>query len=67
MQIKSAFLGLLALAAGAVNAQMASTYTDPQTGIVFQRYYDSTRQAAFGIALPTNPSNEFIGQIVSIP
>lgn len=42
----------------------AAAYTDPNTGITFQGFTDTTG-FQFGLALPTNPTTEFIAQIVS--
>ncbi|KAL9105921.1 MAG: hypothetical protein Q9227_008981 [Pyrenula ochraceoflavens] len=46
----------------------ASTdYTDTNTGISFQRYFENAQATggySFGIALPQNPTTDFIGQLV---
>ncbi|QDS72710.1 hypothetical protein FKW77_003452 [Venturia effusa] len=42
----------------------AAAYIDPNTGITFQGFID-TKGFQFGLALPTNPTTEFIAQIVS--
>ncbi|KAE9963461.1 hypothetical protein BLS_009264 [Venturia inaequalis] len=42
----------------------AAAYTDPNTGITFQGFTDTTG-FQFGMALPTDPTTEFIAQIVS--
>lgn len=42
----------------------AAVYTDPNTGITFQGFTDTTG-FQFGMALPTDPTTEFIAQIVS--
>ncbi|KAL7268091.1 hypothetical protein RUND412_009299 [Rhizina undulata] len=47
-----------------VGAQQSSAYVDSDTGISFQRFYSSSYGYSFGIALPTDPTTEFIGQIV---
>ncbi|CZR61237.1 uncharacterized protein PAC_11133 [Phialocephala subalpina] len=44
-------------------AQITSAFTDPVTNISFQRFFGAKTSFAFGIALPTNPSTDFIGQI----
>ncbi|KAF2463794.1 FAD/NAD(P)-binding domain-containing protein [Lindgomyces ingoldianus] len=46
-----------------VTAQTASPFTDDKTGITFNgfQHYSGYR---FGLALPENPSTDFIGQIV---
>ncbi|KAF2236065.1 iron reductase domain protein, partial [Viridothelium virens] len=53
---------LLALAAGAF-AQVATTYVDPLTDITFQAFTDNTTGYRFGIALPENPTTDFIAQL----
>lgn len=58
------FTSLLALAAGAY-AQTSSAYTDVNTGITFQGYEDTTG-FQFGMAVPTTPASDFIGQMVSV-
>ncbi|KAF2639837.1 CBD9-like protein, partial [Massarina eburnea CBS 473.64] len=45
------------------HAQQTETFTDPLTQITFQRFFGAKSQFAFGIALPENPSTDFIGQI----
>lgn len=44
----------------------SSAYTDPNTGIDFQRYVENTQSAGYswGIALPQVPTTDFIGQLV---
>ncbi|KAF2106966.1 hypothetical protein BDV96DRAFT_458923, partial [Lophiotrema nucula] len=44
-------------------AQQTAPFTDPLTGIQFQRFFGAKTQFAFGIALPENPSTDFIGQM----
>lgn len=39
------------------------SYVDPDTSITFQKWTDATSKFSFGIALPTDPSTDFIGQI----
>ena len=49
-------------------AQSTETFTDPLTGIVFQRFFGAATNFGFGIALPENPSTDFIGQLdVAMP
>lgn len=63
----SKLLGSIALAglARTVAAVSGTTaYTDSNTGIEFQQYADSDTGFSFGIALPENPSTDFIGQLV---
>lgn len=51
-----------------VLAQTSTKYTDPDTGIIFQRFLTTQFGGfSFGITLPTSPTNEFIGQIVRAP
>ncbi|ORY06885.1 hypothetical protein BCR34DRAFT_446515, partial [Clohesyomyces aquaticus] len=38
-------------------------FIDPLTGIIFQRFFGARTQFAFSIALPENPSTDFIGQL----
>ncbi|PVH78335.1 iron reductase domain protein [Cadophora sp. DSE1049] len=52
-------LHLLALS----NAQTTAPFTDLVTGIQFQRFFGAKTQFAFGIALPENPTTDFIGQM----
>jgi cellobiose dehydrogenase (acceptor) len=61
-----AFVSVLALAAGAA-AQTAQTFDDPMTGITFQAFQDNSTGYRFGIALPENPTTDFIGQLVCLP
>ncbi|WYZ46704.1 hypothetical protein EsH8_IX_000929 [Colletotrichum jinshuiense] len=57
----AAALGL----AGSAAAQLRATaYTDPQTGIDFQRYLPSSYPYSFGIAIPETIGTDFIGQMV---
>ncbi len=44
-------------------AQTTTAFTDPVTGIQFQRFFGAKTQFAFGIALPENPTTDFIGQM----
>ncbi|KAH7329906.1 putative cellobiose dehydrogenase [Rhexocercosporidium sp. MPI-PUGE-AT-0058] len=44
-------------------AQTTTPFTDPVTGIQFQRFFGAKTQFAFGIALPENPTTDFIGQM----
>ncbi|KAK5948817.1 hypothetical protein OHC33_010241 [Knufia fluminis] len=53
----------LTLAAG-VLGQSSSTYVDSNTGITFQSFLDTSKDVFFGIALPTDTSDDVIGQIV---
>ncbi|KAH7010158.1 hypothetical protein EDB80DRAFT_892215 [Ilyonectria destructans] len=39
------------------------SYVDPDTSITFQKWTDTTSSFSFGIALPADPSTDFIGQI----
>ncbi|KAJ0159291.1 Cellobiose dehydrogenase [Colletotrichum tanaceti] len=57
----AAVLGL----AGSAAAQLrAAAYTDPQTGIDFQRYKPNAYPYSFGIAVPETVGADFIGQMV---
>lgn len=38
-------------------------FTDPDTGISFQRFFGAKTDFSFGIALPTTPANSFIGML----
>ncbi|KAE9373549.1 hypothetical protein N431DRAFT_504192 [Stipitochalara longipes BDJ] len=51
------------LAAIAVAYAQTSTYTDTNTGITFQGYEDATG-FQFGLAVPEDPTSDFIGQMV---
>jgi cellobiose dehydrogenase (acceptor) len=55
-------VALLALRAA---AQTSSTYTDDKTGISFNGYTDPTTGYRLGLALPENPTTDFIAQIVA--
>ncbi|CAI6295190.1 unnamed protein product [Periconia digitata] len=44
-------------------SQVTEAFTDPVTGINFQRFFGARTGFSFGIALPENPSTDFIGQI----
>ncbi|OLN96707.1 Cellobiose dehydrogenase 1 [Colletotrichum chlorophyti] len=51
--------------AGSAAAQLrASPYSDPQTGIDFQRYKPDNYGYSFGIAVPETIGTDFIGQMV---
>jgi hypothetical protein len=52
------------LLAAAALGQKTSAYTDAKTGIAFQSFADSTTGYRFGIALPTTPTGDLIGQLV---
>lgn len=56
-------LGLFALG---VYGQSTSSYTDSASGIVFQRYEDTSGTGfSFGMALPETIGSDFIGQMAS--
>ncbi|KAM5377924.1 hypothetical protein ACJZ2D_004828 [Fusarium nematophilum] len=61
MAFKKFLSGALMLA-GLSQAQSTS-YTDPATEISFQQWTDPRSNFTFGIALPSNPTTDFIGQI----
>lgn len=44
-------------------AQISAPYTDAKTGIDFRGYTDAKTGYTFGIALPENPTTDFIAQI----
>ena len=44
-------------------AQTSSPYTDAKTGIDFRGYTDARTGFTFGIALPENPTTDFIAQV----
>ncbi|KAJ4295101.1 hypothetical protein N0V90_007110 [Kalmusia sp. IMI 367209] len=44
-------------------SQQTASFVDPLTSITFQRFFGARTSFAFGIALPENPSTDFIGQI----
>ncbi|KAF8856239.1 FAD/NAD(P)-binding domain-containing protein [Acephala macrosclerotiorum] len=56
------FTTFLALTAGAY--AQSSAYTDDVTGITFQGYTDSTTGFKYGMAVPTTPATDFIGQMI---
>ncbi|TGO50559.1 hypothetical protein BCON_0181g00270 [Botryotinia convoluta] len=55
---------LIGLAQLATAATTTGAYTDANTGIEFQQYSDTTIGYSFGIAVPQNPTADFIGQLV---
>ncbi|KAM0143527.1 hypothetical protein ACHAO1_000628 [Botrytis cinerea] len=55
---------LIGLAQIATAATTTGAYTDANTGIEFQQYQDSSIGYSFGIAVPENPTTDFIGQLV---
>lgn len=60
------FLGLvLSTLTHTVVAQdkVTTAFTDPATGISFQRFFGAKTDFGFGIALPTDPTTDFIGQL----
>lgn len=57
------FSSLQALALPSLALAASTTYVDPDTNISFQRWTDSSTSYSFGIALPSSPSTDFIGQI----
>jgi len=66
MQFKlNTIISLVSIAVTGINAQSSTAYTDPVSGITFQRFYTSSYKFSFGMALPESPTNEFIGQIVA--
>ncbi|KAH7127897.1 hypothetical protein B0J13DRAFT_142299 [Dactylonectria estremocensis] len=56
----AALLGLAATA----SAQRATSYTDTETGIEFQRYLATKYDFSFGVALPETVGSDFIGKMV---
>ena len=62
LELPYTFISLLLFTAIA-STQQTTPFTDPLTGINFQRFFGARTQFAFGIALPENPSTDFIGQI----
>lgn len=62
-RFSAAALFVLGAISGA-DAQSASAYSDPNTGIDFQAYKDDSGYQ-FGIALPETLGSDFIGQLVS--
>lgn len=54
---------LLAFIFTPIYAQITAAFTDPITNITFQRFFGAKTSFAFGIALPQNPTTDFIGQI----
>ncbi|KAK0730328.1 hypothetical protein B0H67DRAFT_28463 [Lasiosphaeris hirsuta] len=47
----------------AAQTKVTTPFVDQGTGIQFQRFFGAKTNFGFGIALPTNPSNSFIGQL----
>lgn len=46
-----------------IAAAQTSSFTDANTGIVFQRFFGARTNFGFGVALPTDPTDSFIGQL----
>ncbi|KAJ6264355.1 hypothetical protein Dda_0500 [Drechslerella dactyloides] len=62
--IATAVAAVVATGVQLVSAQTTGPYTDSRTGIVYQAYRNYNYGGyTFGIALPTNPTNEFIGLV----
>jgi hypothetical protein len=59
---RHALIPFLTLPLPRVLCQQTAPFTDPLTGINFQRFFGARTQFSFGIALPQNPSTDFIGQ-----
>ncbi|KAF7886376.1 hypothetical protein EAF00_010479 [Botryotinia globosa] len=57
----TALMGLAQIASAATTN---GAYTDANTGIEFQQYSDTSIGYSFGIAVPQNPTADFIGQLV---
>ncbi|KAH7920847.1 CBD9-like protein [Leucogyrophana mollusca] len=57
---------LLAIS-GSVLAQSSTSYTDPDNGITFQGYTDTTTNVTYGFVFPSgsDSDDEFIGEIIS--
>ncbi|RGP80025.1 cellobiose dehydrogenase [Fusarium longipes] len=53
-----------ALMVQAVSAA-SEEYKDADTGITFQQFTDKYSDFSFGVAMPENPSTDFIGQIIA--
>ncbi|KAF9240034.1 hypothetical protein BU15DRAFT_74261 [Melanogaster broomeanus] len=66
MSLSHLFLGLLAISR-TVFAQDSVTYTDPDNGITFQGYTNTSTDVTIGFVFPfaPDPNDEFIGEIVS--
>ncbi|KFG80087.1 putative cellobiose dehydrogenase [Metarhizium anisopliae] len=43
--------------------KVTTTFTDPSTGITFERFFGVKTSFSFGIALPETANNSFIGQL----
>ncbi|KAK1769041.1 CBD9-like protein [Phialemonium atrogriseum] len=50
-------------AAAASKDKTTALFTDPDTGISFQRFFGAKTSFSFGIALPTTPTDSFIGML----
>ncbi|KIJ62247.1 iron reductase domain protein [Hydnomerulius pinastri MD-312] len=66
MALSHLLLSLLAISTS-VFAQSSTTYTDPDNGITFQGYTDTTTDVTIGLVFPegSDSNDEFIGEIVS--
>ncbi|KAK7408956.1 hypothetical protein QQX98_008900 [Neonectria punicea] len=62
MNFKSLALGS-ALALPSLIQAASVAYVDPETSITFQKFTDTASSFRFGIALPSDPATDFIGQI----
>lgn len=60
--IRSLAMLILPLVRADSDAQ-TTAFTDPATGINFQRFFGAKTSFGFGIALPQNPSTDFIGRL----
>jgi cellobiose dehydrogenase (acceptor) len=60
----STLLSSAALMFQAVSAA-SEEYKDADTGITFQQFVDKSSKFTFGIAMPENPTTDFIGQIIA--
>lgn len=62
--MKLSSITLPAVAIGAYAQSVA--YSDPATGITFQQHVDPATGYTFGLAVPEDPTTDFIGQLVSL-
>ncbi|KAF4454204.1 hypothetical protein F53441_3204 [Fusarium austroafricanum] len=64
MRFSTLFSSAALMFQAASAASNSVEYEDADTGITFQQFTDKSSKFTFGIALPKNPSTDFIGQMI---
>ncbi|KFY26797.1 hypothetical protein V491_01159 [Pseudogymnoascus sp. VKM F-3775] len=57
------FIGLILTRTAIAQDKVTTAFSDSTTGIPFQRFFGAKTDFGFGIALPTDPTTDFIGQL----